>query len=99
MPVPAADVGSLLVMCVPEAAASLPQQHLSPAAAVWQAGSSQDVALASSLSLPSDCAVPVTSGSSVAHCRNESMFTNNHWRVHKQIRTLTALMFQRLFSK
>ena len=73
----AADVGSLPVTCEPAVAASSPQQHLSPAAAVRQAGSLQDAALASSLSLPSDYAVPVISGSSVARCHTVSTSTNN----------------------
>ena len=69
---PAAGVGSRLVMCVREAAASLLQQHLSHGAAVQQAASLRDVVPASSLSLPLDCAVPGTSGSSVTRCHTVS---------------------------
>jgi len=79
MLVPAADVVSLLVMCVLEVAALLLQQHLSPAVAVQMVTNSQAAAPASSLSLPSDSAVLVTSGSSVAHCHTESTCTNNTW--------------------
>jgi len=58
--VPAADVVSLLVMCVLVAAALSLQQRLSLAVVERLAVSSQALALASSSSLPSGYAVLVT---------------------------------------
>lgn len=60
MLVPAADVVLLPVTCVLVEAALLLQERSSPAAAVQLAVNSQASVQASSLSLPSDCAVPVT---------------------------------------